>query len=106
MEGDIGNIGSRSIHANYRKLPNKSESNKKETVKPDALHVISDLAKFSCGGFRGLNRSKEYGPKVKNISKRPSKGREIVHAQKFVIVGGRARVRISSGIFLPCAITY
>lgn len=106
LERDTDDIDSGSIHAYYRKLPDESENNRKKSVKPNALHVVLDLAKLSRGGFRGLNHSKGYGLEVKNINTRPSKLREIIHAQKLVIIGWWARVRISSGIFLPSATTY
>lgn len=48
---DIGNIGSRNIHAHYYKLPDKSKNNKKETMKPNALYIVLDPAKFSCKSF-------------------------------------------------------
>lgn len=106
LEWDTRDIGSGSIHVHYHKLPDESKSNKKESVKPNALYVISDLAEFSRRGFRDLNYSKRYGPKVNNISTKLSKPREIVYTQKFVIVSWRAWVQISSGIFLPSANIY
>lgn len=37
LEGDTGDIGRGRIYAHYRKFPDESESNRKETVKPNAL---------------------------------------------------------------------
>lgn len=103
---DTSDMGSGNIHVHYRKLPDDSENNRKETVKPDTLYVILDLAKFSHGRFQYLNRSKGYRPEIGNISTRPSKLREIVYMQKFVILGWRAQIRISTCIFLPFATIY
>ncbi len=47
----MGDIGSGSIHAHYRKLPDETKSNRIEDVVPDAFVVISDLAEFSQGGL-------------------------------------------------------
>lgn len=47
----MGDIGSGGIYAHYCKLSNKIKSNKIERVEPDTFVVVSDLAKFSQGGF-------------------------------------------------------
>lgn len=103
---DTSDIGSKNSHTYYRKLPKESESNRKKTVKPYVFLVILDPAEFSCGSFQNLNHSKHYGPEIENISIRPSKSREIIYIQKFVIVGWRVWVWISSGIFLPFVTKY
>lgn len=79
MKRDTTDIGNRSIHAHYYILPEKSESNKKKTVKPDIFYIISDLAKFFCRSFQVFNHNKRYRPKVKNISKKLNKSGKIVY---------------------------
>lgn len=48
-EGDTGDISNMSIYAHYHKLPNKSESNRKKSMKPNIFHVVLDLIEFSRG---------------------------------------------------------
>lgn len=60
LERDTSNISSRNIYAHYHKLPDKSESNRKKTIELNALHIVSDLAKFSSGRFQRHNSNKRY----------------------------------------------
>ena len=89
LEGNIGDIDSKSIYIYYGKLLDKSKSNKKKTVKLDTLYVVSNLAEFSYRSFWGFNHSKKYWPKVKNIKIRLTKPREIVHVQNLLFFVGK-----------------
>ncbi len=47
----MGNIGNKSIHTHYHKLPDETKSNKIEGVISDVFVVVLDPDKFSRGGF-------------------------------------------------------
>lgn len=103
---DIGKIGSKSIYVDYRKLSNKSKSNRKETVKPNTLNIVLNLAKFFYWSFQSLNYSKKYGWKINNISIRLSKSKKIIYIQKFSIIDWQMWVWIFCSISLPLVIIY
>lgn len=75
----MSNIGSKSIHIHYHKLPDETKSHKIENVKLNAFVIISNLAEFFLESFLGFNHSKKNRLEVINRGIKLSKPKELVY---------------------------